>query len=166
MEARDVGGVAEVSVAAWKAAYRGLLPTDYLEQLTAASRVQAWRTALERPVRPGGLRVVSEDEHGSVSAFLASGPAHAETEAGTTGQVYVLNVDPAQWGKGHGTALMTEALRSFDVAGFASAVLWVHPANARARRFYERLGWRNDQEQREQEVFGVLFPELRYRREI
>ena len=27
--------------------------------------------------------------------------------------------------------------------GFAESVLWVLPGNARARRFYERRGWRD-----------------------
>jgi RimJ/RimL family protein N-acetyltransferase len=48
--------------------------------------------------------------------------------------------------------------------GFAETVLWVLPANARARRFYEAAGWVADGAERTSEVFGVTVPEVRYRR--
>ena len=166
MALRDAEDVAKVHVAAWKAAYRGLVPQGYLDQLTAESRVPAWRGVLTRSAPSGGVRVVAEDEYGSVCGFLTSGPADAQASGSGAGEIYVLNVDPAHWGEGHGTALMTEALRNFGLAGFSSAVLWVHPANHRARRFYESRGWRSDGEPREQEVFGVSFPEVRYSRDM
>ncbi len=44
---------------------------------------------------------------------------------------------------------------------FDSAVLWVHPPNQRARRFYERRGWQTDGTERRQEVLGIEVPEVR-----
>lgn len=41
-------------------------------------------------------------------------------------------------------------------------VLWVHPGNRRARRFYASRGWVNDEVERQQSVLGVDVPELRY----
>ena len=43
-------------------------------------------------------------------------------------------------------------------------MLWVLPANARARRFYEIAGWAADGSERTMEVLGVVVPEVRYRR--
>ena len=48
--------------------------------------------------------------------------------------------------------------------GFEETVLWVLPANARARRFYEIAGWVADGASRTTEVLGVVVPEVRYRR--
>ena len=48
--------------------------------------------------------------------------------------------------------------------GFAETVLWVLPAIARARRFYEIAGWVCDGTERTMEVLGVVVPEVRYRR--
>ena len=48
--------------------------------------------------------------------------------------------------------------------GHVEAVLWVVPQNDRARRFYESEAWRDDHVRREDEVFGVVVPEMRYRR--
>jgi RimJ/RimL family protein N-acetyltransferase len=43
-------------------------------------------------------------------------------------------------------------------------VLWVLPANARARRFYERAGWTCDGTERTVDALGLTVPEVRYRR--
>ncbi len=40
--------------------------------------------------------------------------------------------------------LHDEALRTLAAGGSTSARLWVLEDNARARRFYERRGWRRD----------------------
>ena len=49
-------------------------------------------------------------------------------------------------------------------AGFREATLWVFAANAGARGFYERLGWRPDGGTRVEEAYGE--PELRLRRDL
>ena len=48
--------------------------------------------------------------------------------------------------------------------GYREAVLRVVPQNDRARRFYESEQWRDDHVHREDEVFGAVVPEMRYRR--
>ena len=51
-------------------------------------------------------------------------------------------------------------------AGYPELVLWVTPQNERARRLYEAAGWRTDGAARDQEVLGVVVPEVRYRRAL
>lgn len=166
MEAGDALAVATVHVNAWKAAYRGgLMPDAYLDALTVDDRVESWTTTLSRPVPAGAMRLVSE-VNGSVCGFVVAGREGGSTTSNEAGEVYALNVDPASWGSGHGLALLTEAERRLLGSGFPSAVLWVHPDNARARGFYERLGWRCEEASRTQEVHGVEVPEVRYRREL
>jgi RimJ/RimL family protein N-acetyltransferase len=43
-------------------------------------------------------------------------------------------------------------------------VLWVLEANERARRFYERGGWKADGETRVEAISGQPVPQVRYRR--
>jgi hypothetical protein len=47
---------------------------------------------------------------------------------------------------------------------YAEATLWVLEANARARAFYERAGWRHDGTRGFFERPGFAAPELRYRK--
>ena len=51
---------------------------------------------------------------------------------------------PRSWGAGHGSALHEAAMDHLAKEGFGEAVLWVLEGNERARRFYERRGWRAD----------------------
>src|SRR4051812_24202487 len=61
-----------------------------------------------------------------------------------TGQLARLYVDIDHWGKGIGARLHDAAVDHLRSSGCASARLWVLEANDRARRFYERRGWRPD----------------------
>jgi GNAT superfamily N-acetyltransferase len=55
-----------------------------------------------------------------------------------------LYVRPEHWGRGVGRALHDEVIERLRGHGSARCHLWVLEQNARARRFYERLGWREN----------------------
>jgi GNAT superfamily N-acetyltransferase len=78
----------------------------------------------------------------------------------TDGELSDLHVVPAEWGAGTGRALLQAAVDGLLRAGAVDMCLWVGEANARARRFYEREGWRFDGTARASEL-GPR--ELRYR---
>jgi hypothetical protein len=46
---QDATRIAEVHVASWRVAYRGLMPDNLLQQLDAESRANVWRELLENP---------------------------------------------------------------------------------------------------------------------
>lgn len=84
---------------------------------------------------------------------VVGGPNHqalvAETEGEAVGVAAIegdwingFYVRPERWGSGVAPALHDAALEVIRRSGAASAHLWVLDANARARRFYERRGWR------------------------
>jgi len=85
--------------------------------------------------------------------------------AWTDGWLDGLYVVPQAWGNGVAARLHDEALRGIAAAGESTARLWVLEDNARARRFYERRGWRPDGSDR-----VVPFPphplDLGYTREL
>jgi GNAT superfamily N-acetyltransferase len=53
-------------------------------------------------------------------------------------------VSPALWGKGVAPLLHDDALAAVRTLGSERCHLWVLEHNARARRFYERRGWREN----------------------
>jgi putative acetyltransferase len=55
--------------------------------------------------------------------------------------LYVL---PGEWGSGVAARLHDDALAAIRRDGCREAHLWVLEQNDRARRFYERRGWRRD----------------------
>ena len=82
------------------------------------------------------------------------------------GELYAINVDPDVWGRGLGRAMLRHMTAELAGLGYREAVLWVVPQNDRARRLYESEGRRDDDVGRDDEVFGVVVPEMRYRRPL
>lgn len=159
----DADALGAVHVAAWQRAYRGgLMPDEYLDSLDVEERAQRWREGLQTAPRPRFCRFLVEDDRGAVVGFITAGPADGEPTS-DTGEVFALNVDPESWGRGYGAALLESGVQALAAAGFDTAVLWVHPENRRARLFYEQRGWGDDGSSREQDVLGVIVPEVRYR---
>jgi ribosomal protein S18 acetylase RimI-like enzyme len=157
--AADAPAMGRLVVRAWQAAYRGLMPDAYLDGLRAEDRAAYWDGALRREDLRGVVLVAERD--GEVVGFAAAGPSPDPEGAG---ELFAINVDPAHWGTGAGRALLEAAQDELARLGFAETVLWVLPANARARRFYERAGWVSDGTEQTVDAFGVTVPEVRYRR--
>jgi GNAT superfamily N-acetyltransferase len=78
------------------------------------------------------------------SQFASFGPSRDEDVPERTGEVPAIYIDPSVLGTGVGRELFQAATLALRDAGFARATLWVLEANAPARRFYEKAGWRWD----------------------
>lgn len=96
--------------------------------------------------------------------FASLGPERDPDAPPDIGQLYAINLDPDVWGRGIGRALLNAATDRLRELGYVKAVLWVVPDNQRARRLYESEGWSDDDLRRDDEVFGVVVSQMRYRR--
>jgi ribosomal protein S18 acetylase RimI-like enzyme len=159
----DADAVGEVHVRAWQSAYRGTMPDDYLDGLQAQDQGRRWRNHLIAPSSEGELLVVVDDQR--VVGFASVGPA-LDSDATDIGQLYAINLDPDVWGRGLGRALLSVATDRLSELGYGEAALWVVPDNQRARRLYESEGWSDDDLRRDDEVFGVVVSQMRYRRPL
>jgi GNAT superfamily N-acetyltransferase len=74
-----------------------------------------------------------------------------------------LFVDRSQWGTGLAAALMRAAVDDARERGFAQMRLFVAEGQARARRFYEREGWRPAGAPFEDPAVGLRMVEYRLR---
>ena len=129
------------------------------------------RRALERGFgrheRRDGVLLVAQDT-GTVVGFVDAGPTgDPGDDPGAVGQVYAVYVDPQRWRGGVGGMLMRAAESGLAAAGFDQATLWVRETNARARSFYEAIGWSPDGDTKQSVIAGrVPITELRYRRRL
>ena len=161
-EPKDADDVAGVHVRSWQAAYRGLLPDEYLDGLRPEDRAAKY-TFGAPDVRMPATVVAVED--GEIRGFVTTGPCRDADEPGT-GEVLALYVDPPAWGSGVGARLVAEARARLRQRGFIEAVLWVLVGNDRAQRFYRLDGWQGDGGQRSEELWGVVVDEVRFRRHL
>jgi ribosomal protein S18 acetylase RimI-like enzyme len=158
----DAFEIAGVHVRAWQAAYRGLLPGEYLDGLRAEDRMTHYNFDDGRPGHPTTIVAVAD---ATIWGFATTGPA-LDHEAAGTGQIYAFYVDPQMWGRGAGRSLMAEAQARLRRQGFGAALLWVLAGNKRAENFYQAHGWQPDGQRREQEVWGAMADEICYRRDL
>lgn len=143
----DALTVAEVHVASWRVAYRGLIPDDVLDSpdLLAARRA-GWTRGLSEPTTPGrdpDERLLVVESDGRITGFAGFGwdrDAEDVEPPDRHGELYSCYLHPDAWGSGDADVLMAAAMEAL-ARRFDRASLWVLRDNPRARRFYERWGW-------------------------
>jgi GNAT superfamily N-acetyltransferase len=119
----DVAAIAAIWESAWRDAHVGHVPDELVALRTPASFVARTPGLIDDAT----VAVVD----GEIAGFVSLNDDEVE-------QVFVA---ARHRGSGVADALMADAEDRLRAAGHASAWLAVVGGNARARRFYERLGW-------------------------
>jgi len=160
----DAQGLAEMHVATWQVAYRGLLPDDFLDGLSVAARAERWQQILTDS--PRQIWVACEDDR--IVGFISLGISRdGDALPLVTGEIYAMYVHPDEWRRGIGSALMAQALHALKLLGYAEATLWVLRGNQRARDFYEASGFVPDGAAKvDTNAAGISYDEVRYRRPL
>jgi GNAT superfamily N-acetyltransferase len=122
----DMARVADIWHAAWHISHPGHVPNG----LTAARTLEAFHE--RTPARVDDTTVAVLDDE--VVGFIMIDRDEVEQ----------LFVDPARHGGGVASLLLDEAERQVAAAGYDVAWLAVAIGNARARAFYEKRGWSDD----------------------
>ncbi len=162
----DAPALARVNVEAWRCAYRGIVPDEFLDQMDVARREQGWRRWVSMP-EPDAVLVAADGDSGRVVAYAGIGAVREEKDRHPTlptGELAAIYADPMVWRTGAGHAVHEAAMAELARFGFGHAVLWVFVDNTSARNFYRRHGWTCDDVHEEFEVGGQRPVEVRYSR--
>ena len=152
----DARAIADIQVETWRAAYVGVMPQRVLDELDVEARERMWRSWTAAP----DWAVFVGERSGRTVGFVSVGPSRDQEGIGELPAIYV---SPAAWGTGAGRALMDAGV-AWLKERWSEAILWVAEENPRARRFYERYGWKLDGEGKVDEVArGALVAVVRYR---
>ena len=162
----DAPLIGAVHVAAWRSAYPGILPEDYLARLSVTRQA----TFYDRQIRSGaGVYVAiasGQDVAGGAGPRLVGyttvGRARVELPGGNKmdGEVETLYVLDDWRDKGVGRRLIRTGAAHLAAEGSRAAFLWVLRDNP-SRWFYQRLGGRAIA-QSSTRVAGVSLPQLAY----
>lgn len=158
----DALAVARVHVRSWQAAYRSLLPEEYLARLRPEDRAERYDFASTDPASPKTILAVEDD---AVLGFATTSPSR-DRDLSAYGELCALYVDPDHWGRGVGLTLVIEARRCLFRQGFSDALLWMMAGNRRADRFYHNDKWLADGTCRKESVWNVSVDEVRYQRHL
>lgn len=161
----DAPGIAVVSVASWKAAYRGLLPDQLLGNLSVTQRQERVVRTLTSPAPRTDMLVAIRDH--AVAGFASIGLRRCVAPAEHDGELYSIYLHPEHWGHGIGQRLHNAALARLDELGFISATLWVLDGNERAINLYRRTGWQPNGVCRvDTRPGGIELPETQFHRAV
>jgi GNAT superfamily N-acetyltransferase len=162
----DAADLSAIHLRSWQAAYQDLVPEDYRDRFCMSYGAERWLRNLKASEWPKAGVVVAIPGPELVG-FVGFGPTRDEGEdADLVGEIKAIYVIPEAWGKGMGKRLMSSALGRLAAAGYAQATLWVLDTNSRARRFYEKGGWKQDGGARPGENRGFPGQEVRYRKDL
>ncbi|WLW51139.1 GNAT family N-acetyltransferase [Streptomyces sp. YU58] len=164
MTLADCDRVAEIRVRGWQSAYRGLVPRSFLDSMSVPEEVE--RSRFRFSTAGSGVVNLVAERAGEVVGWACHGPYREGELLTEDAELYAVYVDTRHVGDGVGHALLQESLGRCTDAGHPRMLLWVIRGNARARRFYERQGFRPDGTEEPFEVDGVPVPEVRYAREL
>ncbi|OPA89235.1 GNAT family N-acetyltransferase [Pseudomonas fluorescens] len=158
----DARAIAQVHISSWQAAYRDLMPTEYLSSLdaTLAQRESSWSRAIES----SECHVWVAERSNQIVGWISVGASRDDDAAGrTAGEVTALYVLAHHWQAGVGLALWNAGLQYLKEQGYQCLTLWVLTGNARAIRFYRRAGCVEDTgSERTLRRGGVTLGEVRY----
>jgi GNAT superfamily N-acetyltransferase len=165
----DAASIAAVQIATWRVAYAGLVPNTHLDALSLERRSEIWRGLISGNAADDKRQTatwVAIDAGGSVIGFADAGPTRDTDAVGRTGELRAIYVLPSSWGTGVGHALHDRTVRWLRRRGYPSASLWVLVGNERARRFYERHGWRAEGTRAPIVLAGGTATEIRYQLDL
>jgi GNAT superfamily N-acetyltransferase len=147
----DAAAIGAVHVAAWRSAYPGILPDNFLSRLSVPRQAAYYDSAIRGGVgvhvaTASGLDLGASERQGTgarVIGFVTGAPARAGRpgSALADGEIETLYVLDDWRERGLGRRLMRAAATHLSAAGCASAFVWVLRENP-SRWFYERLGGR------------------------
>ena len=162
--ARDAKAIAQIHVTTWQAAYKDLMPEDYLSQMTLEKRHAYWSEAIE--YSEPQLLVATEGDN--IVGFVGYDRSRDAKTRSTVGEIWAIYVLPSHWGNGVGLALWDGARDGLKEEGCTQVTLWVLLANERALRFYEHAaGFKRELPSLKTTAFGtVRLEEIRLKRAL
>lgn len=159
----DAGTLAAIQIAAWRAAYRGVMTDEYLDAMDVEHYAEGWARNIANP-KPGTSHMVAQ-AGSQVVGFCILGPATGDADS-AAGQLYAINVHPQWWAMGAGSALFAAAEEKLKSLGYGKVFLWVEAGNTRAIDFYTKRGWLDDGGTLQDTRFEPPVSERRHSREL
>lgn len=152
----DLDAVVDISIAAWRDGYRGVVPPNLMPDpggLRARLR--------ERVAEPGPPIAVGELDS-SVRGWITFGASRDLEAPSSVGEIWALNVHPDAWRRGLGRELVGYAIDRLAKRSFSEVTLWTFRDTPRSRSFYEALGFQPDGATQRRHASGGA-TEVRYR---
>ena len=149
----DLSEISSVYEKSWKYAYKDIIPQSYLDSIPEG----CWTDNIHKDGR-SNLVMVEDGKIIGTSAFGRSRWAK-HSDYGEIVSIYLL---PEYIAKGYGRRLLSVVMDELGKRGFCHILLWVLEDNYRARSFYEKNGFIQSEEYRDDTIGGKEVREVMY----
>lgn len=155
----DAPGIARVRVDSWRTSYAGIVPDEYLANLSYEKYENKWTNILSDSESKEFV-FVAEDEQEQIVGFVAGGPER-NNDPVYQGELYAIYLLQSCHHRGIGRRLTLAFVEKLAQEGMHSMLLWVFATNLPARRFYEALDGQLVKTN-QFEICGVMLEEVAY----
>jgi len=132
----DASGIAKVHVDSWRSTYSGIVPDEYLKNLSYESREMMWKKGI-----PHGHIFIAENEEGEVVGFACGGQERSGEYENFHGELYAIYILKEYQGRGLGKKLVAAVVRQLLGKNITNMLVLVLEEN-KSCLFYEALGAR------------------------
>ena len=129
----DAREIAKVQVDTWNTAYQGIVPDEYLKQMTYSSRENMWKNILSNQT------VFVAEKNGEIIGFANGGKARSKAYPEYGGELYAIYIIERFQQTGIGKRLFVSVVECLKQMNILSMIVYVLEDNT-SRLFYERLG--------------------------
>lgn len=133
----DAKAIGLVRVLAWQAAFKSLMPNDYLSALNPNENLDKLENLI---LEDKQTRVVVAEVNSELVGFCILGQPRYEASVKCQ-EVWALYVLPTQWRKGIGEGLIRFAIGARQISEANRIELWCLEGNHNARAFYSKAGF-------------------------
>lgn len=130
----DEAGIANVHDAAWRDAYRGVIPGRELERMVQRRGPAWWGRAIR-----AGSRLLVLDFGDTIAGYCSYG-RNRMPSLNYSGEIFELYLSPEYQGVGLGGRMFDAASDDLQAHGLKTFVVWALGGNDRAIDFYHRKG--------------------------
>ena len=130
--------LAYIQTESWKAAFADILPSADLEKSTNIEKTtQMYQRILQSGMCSIAISFVEDTPH-----CISARRKNRCNLGDAVGELICIHSLQDGWGKGYGSEMVKYVLNDLRQAQYRSVILWVFEANTRARRFYEKHGFK------------------------
>ncbi len=154
----DAPDMAEIHMRSWEAAYKDIIPMEYIIEKNA-TRLQLYK----RVITEENTKSFVAQCDGKTVGIMCVAPPNDKDVGDDFYELHYIYLHPDYFRQGIGTRVMEFAFDKARGVGKTAMTVWVFADNANAIRFYERCGFIADGCSKERD-FGKTIKSIRMRR--
>ncbi|WP_295162047.1 GNAT family N-acetyltransferase [uncultured Brachyspira sp.] len=135
-EIKDVFDISKLHAICWKDAYKDIIPHSYLKRIYLDDWCGEFEDGINNKTREAHIAYIDNNPIGVIS----HGKSRSNMEG--YGEIISLYIHPIYQGSGIGSLLLEHAVKYIKDLGYSNICLCVFDKNEKAKKFYEKNGFK------------------------